>query len=107
MPKIRFVSADGDVTVADAEVGQSIMQVAVGNGIDGVVGECGGSRMCATCHVHVDLSDIGDVPEMSEDENELLDFAASERSELSRLSCQLPVSEEMDGITVALPERQT
>ncbi|HWL45210.1 MAG TPA: 2Fe-2S iron-sulfur cluster-binding protein [Ilumatobacter sp.] len=107
MPKIRFVRADGSVTVVDADVGQSIMQVAVGNGIDGIVGECGGSRMCATCHVHVDLSGVGGVPVVSEDEDELLDFAASPRSELSRLSCQLPVSEEMDGITVALPERQT
>ena len=107
MPKIRFVRPDGSATVVDADVGQSIMLVAVGHGIDGIVGECGGSRMCATCHVHVDLSGVGGVPAMSEDENELLDFAASERSELSRLSCQLPVTEEMDGVTVNLPERQT
>lgn len=107
MPKIRFAHPDGTVTVVDAERGQSLMQVAVGNGIDGIVGECGGSRMCATCHVHVDLSGIADVPGMSEDENELLDFAASERSSTSRLSCQLPVNDDMDGITVTLPERQT
>lgn len=107
MPTITFTRSDGDAYEIEAEIGQSLMHAAVAGGVPGVVGECGGARMCATCHVHIDLSEVSNVPELHVDEDDLLDFAASERSPTSRLSCQIPVSAEMDGVFVTLPERQT
>ena len=82
------------------------MRAAVDGGVDGIVGECGGNRMCATCHVYVDLDGIA-VSEISDDEDELLDFAASPRADNSRLSCQVVATDEMDGLVVVLPDRQT
>lgn len=107
MPTIIFTRSDGTEYEIEAEVGQSLMHAAVAGGVPGVVGECGGARMCATCHVHVDLSALSEVPELHIDEDDLLDFAASERSSTSRLSCQIPITEEMHGVVVTLPERQT
>lgn len=107
VPRIRFLQPSGEAVEVDVAVGTSLMQAAVGGGVDGIVGECGGSRMCATCHVHVDLEGIVGVSELGEEENDLLDFSASPRSDLSRLGCQVLVGDDMDGIIVVLPERQT
>jgi 2Fe-2S ferredoxin len=82
------------------------MQVATGNGIDGIVAECGGNAICATCHVYVDESWLARLPAMSEDEDELLSGVAAERHRNSRLSCQIKVKAELDGLIVRLPDRQ-
>ena len=82
------------------------MQAAIGHGVDGIVAECGGNCMCATCHVYVDADWLPRLPAMSEAEDALLDGTASERQPNSRLSCQISVTSALDGLLVNLPERQ-
>lgn len=106
MPRINYVSADGDSTVVEVPLGTSVMRGAVGAGLDGIVGECGGNAMCATCHVYVPADHAGRLPAMTTVEDELLDCAVSQRLNTSRLSCQLPVTAELDGMTVQMPEAQ-
>src|SRR6267142_2049147 len=76
------------------------------NGIDGIVAECGGEMMCATCHVYVEPDQLDRTPPMSDDEKAMLEFTASERKPNSRLSCQLVATPEFDGLVVRLPEAQ-
>ena len=83
------------------------MQAAVFYGVDGIVAECGGSCMCATCHVYVREDQLAKAPSMEADEDAMLEGTASPRRPNSRLSCQLVVSPEMDGLVVDLPETQT
>ena len=106
MPKIRFTSATGDVHVVDASPGDSVMQAAVRNGVPGIVGECGGVLSCATCHVFVDERDLDRLPPMGELEDEMLDGAAEDRRPCSRLSCQIPVTDELGDVHVTTPEFQ-
>jgi len=82
------------------------MHTAIANGIPGIIAECGGSAMCATCHVYVDPSCMQHLPPVSEVENEMLDSAASERRENSRLSCQLIMDGELEELIIHIPERQ-
>jgi 2Fe-2S ferredoxin len=84
----------------------SVMQAAITRGVDGIVAECGGSLMCATCHVYVEDEHLAATPEMSADEDEMLDFTASERGRSSRLSCQLVMGPQLDGLVVYLPDEQ-
>ena len=83
------------------------MLAATRHGLDGIVAECGGNAMCATCHVYVDAAWLARLPPMTDEEDALLDGTAAERRANSRLSCQLVVSPEMDGLIVYLPETQT
>ena len=106
MPKITFVSPEGGRTTVEASDGDSVMQTALANGVDGIVAECGGAMMCATCHVYVDDDWTSAVGEASDDERGMLDFAASEVRPASRLSCQITVTGELDGLTVHLPDTQ-
>ena len=106
MPNIVFVHPDGSREELDIAEGTSVMQGATARGIDGIVAECGGNCMCATCHVYVEPSQLALVPAMSEEEDALLDGTASDREPNSRLSCQISVTDELDGLTVNLPERQ-
>lgn len=106
MPKITFVSPDDGRTTVEAAGGDSVMQTALANGIEGIVAECGGAMMCATCHVYVDEDWKLAVGDASDDERAMLDFAASEVRPSSRLSCQIAINEELDGLTVHLPEAQ-
>lgn len=107
MPRVMYISHDGKETALDIEVGTSVMQAAVFNGVDGIVAECGGSCMCATCHVYVREDQLGLCPPLETDEDAMLEGTASPRLPNSRLSCQLVVSEQMDGLVVTLPETQT
>ena len=104
MTTILFRQPDGSERLIVAEAGISVMQVAVANGVLGIVGECGGSAMCATCHVHVEQGGDALAP-VSDSENEMLDFTTSPRDASSRLSCQL-VTGQIDHIVVRIPERQ-
>jgi len=107
MPRVTYISQDEKVTTLDIDVGTSVMQAAVFNGIDGIVAECGGSCMCATCHVYVREDQLALCPPLEADEDAMLEGTASPRLPNSRLSCQLVVSEQMDGLVVTLPETQT
>src|SRR6267154_2191006 len=106
MPSITFIHPDQHSLRIEGANGDSVMQVATGNGIDGIVAECGGNAMCATCHVYVDEDWLACLPDMSEEENELLNGVAAERQANSRLSCQIKVRPELDGLVVRLPDRQ-
>lgn len=105
MPTITLTDSDGATTVLAANVGDSVMETAVRNGVTGIVAECGGSLSCATCHVIVDEADFATLPAMEEMEDEMLWGTAVDRCDTSRLSCQIRVTEEMD-LHLTLPETQ-
>ena len=105
MPKITYIAFDGTETVVDAKEGMSVMQTAVNNGVDGIVAECGGACSCATCHVHVEEGWFDKLPEAQNMEKEMLDFVMSPQP-TSRLSCQIKVTAELDGLVVHTPESQ-
>jgi 2Fe-2S ferredoxin len=106
VPKVVFVSTDGTETGVDARVGDSLMLAATRNGVDGIVAECGGNCSCATCHVWVRDDFVDLVGEPGDMEEDLLDMATGERRAGSRLSCQVVVTEELDGLTVDVPPEQ-
>ena len=106
MPTVTFIHPDNRSERIDAVVGDSVMQVATGHGVDEIVAECGGNAMCATCHVYVDDGWIARLAPMSEEEDELLHGVAAERLINSRLSCQIKITPELDGLVVRLPDRQ-
>jgi ferredoxin, 2Fe-2S len=106
MPLITYVHTDGTRQAIEVPLGTSIMRGAILNNVDGIVAECGGEMMCATCHVYVEPAQLPVCPPQSDDEKAMLEFTASERKPNSRLSCQLVVSAEMDGLVVHLPETQ-
>jgi len=106
MPSINFIHPDNRSERIEATIGDSVMQVATAHGIDEIVAECGGNAMCATCHVYVDEGWLPRLAAMSEEENELLDGVAAERRPNSRLSCQIKLTPEFDGLVVRLPDRQ-
>jgi 2Fe-2S ferredoxin len=106
VPKVTFVAIDGSRRTIDATDGDSVMATAVRNGIPGIVGECGGNCSCATCHVYVeeDFSTLVGPPNDLEDD--MLDLAVSDRRATSRLSCQIKLTEALDGLTVETPQEQ-
>jgi len=106
MPIISITQNDGHEVSLDVPVGQSIMRAAVDSAISGIIGECGGAAMCGTCHVFVNSAEFAQLPEMHQNENELLDCTATPRRPNSRLSCQLRMTEKMTGLKLTLPERQ-
>jgi ferredoxin, 2Fe-2S len=106
MPKVTFTAHDGEVTTVVGKIGDSVMQTAVRNGVRGIVGECGGVLSCATCHVFADPDDVDRLPPVGELEDEMLDGAADERQENSRLSCQITLTIELGDISVTMPEHQ-
>ena len=106
MPKVVYVSTVGDQSVIIGQVGESVMAAAVRNGVPGIVGECGGNNSCATCHVWVRDEFRGLVGEPGDLEDDLLDLGVSERRDSSRLSCQIVLTDELDGLTVDVPAEQ-
>ena len=106
MATIIFVEPDGNRREVIAEIGESAMQAATRRGLDGILAECGGNAMCATCHVYVDESWLGRLPAIADDEDALLDGTAAERLPSSRLSCQIMITPDLDGLVVRLPARQ-
>jgi len=105
MVKITYIDAEGTARVVDAEEGSTVMENAVRNAIPGIEAECGGACACATCHVYVaeEWRDATGEPQPMEED--MLDFAFDVRP-TSRLSCQIKVSSELDGLAVTVPERQ-
>ncbi|MEW1821689.1 2Fe-2S iron-sulfur cluster-binding protein [Arthrobacter sp. NPDC080031] len=106
MPTIHYISADGDKTSVDVLPGKRVMQTAQASGVDGIVGECGGQAMCATCHVYVGAPWQDALQPLSDAEDVMLEDTVCERTDESRLSCQIVVTEELDGITIRLPKAQ-
>ena len=105
MPKITFIEHDGTVHTVEAELGSTVMETALKNDISGIVAECGGSCTCATCLVHVDAKWFAVVGPPSAEEEDMID-TAFEVTETSRLSCQIKVTEELDGLVVRTPSYQ-
>jgi 2Fe-2S ferredoxin len=105
MPKITYIEHDGKERAVDAEVGATVMETAIRNSVPGIVAECGGACSCATCHVHVDEAWSEKVGPPSPMEEDMLDFAFDVRP-TSRLSCQIKVTDELDGLIVRTPAQQ-
>jgi ferredoxin, 2Fe-2S len=105
LARVTFVRPGGEETEVDAPLGENVMRVALDNGIYEISGECGGVLACATCHVYVDQAFAAQLPPPVEDEIEMLEFAETERRDTSRLSCQIIMTPELDGlkVTVANP----
>ena len=105
MVKVTFISAEGEVQMADGDYGVSVMETAKRHGVEGIVGECGGACACATCHVYIDAAWRASVGEASPDESDMLDFVRERRPE-SRLSCQIRLNTKLNGLVVTTPARQ-
>ena len=106
MPKITFIEHGGTTHEINAASGQSVMQVAMSNRVPGIIADCGGSCSCATCHVYVDEAWFGRIPAATSAEKDMIDCALHVQDN-SRLSCQIEVKDELDGLVVRLPESQT
>lgn len=105
MPKITFIDSDGTSRDVDAKNGTSVMEAAVQNMIPGIDADCGGACACATCHVYVAENWLKKLKAKDDMEDSMLDFAEDVEAN-SRLSCQILMSDELDGITVTTPESQ-
>jgi len=106
MAKIKFIEHNGTEHEVEADNGLSIMQAAVNNGVPGIVAECGGACSCATCHVQLDPDWYAKIEVPSDMENEMLEFAMGFVENSSRLSCQIKINDELDGIIIRTPESQ-
>lgn len=105
MPKAVFIEANGGEYEVEVNVGQTLMEAATDNMIDGIVGECGGVCSCATCHVYVDQEWFDKLPPADDLEESMIDVARDPMDN-SRLSCQIEMTEALDGIIVRLPVSQ-
>jgi len=107
MPRVTYIEYDGTTHDIDVPVGENVMRGALYNGVEGIVGECGGALSCATCHCYIDDAWTATVGGPSSDtEQELLEQASAEVRPSSRLSCQIEMTEALDGLVVRLPESQ-
>ncbi len=106
MAVVTYIEHNGTEHRVDVAEGNSVMQGAIDNMIEGIVAECGGGLACATCHCYVDEAWLDKLEPASEMEGQMLEFSACETKPTSRLSCQITVSGELDGLVVHLPEAQ-
>ena len=105
MPKITYIEQDGKTHTIEVATGLSVMEGAIQNNIPGIDADCGGSMACATCHVYVKEEWFNKLPKKEDGEENMLDMAFEPKKN-SRLSCQLMVSDQLDGLVVDLPEKQ-
>jgi 2Fe-2S ferredoxin len=105
MPKIIFIHQDGTRKEVEVEPGYSVMEAAINNDIEGIVAECGGACACATCHSYVDEAWMDKMPPMSDMEDSMLD-AAYERRDNSRLTCQIEMKDEFDGLVIHVADNE-
>ena len=101
MPTITVISREGEARNIEADTDLTLMEVIRDNGFDELLALCGGCCSCATCHVHVDPAFIDKIPAMGEDENDLLD-STDHRTEMSRLSCQIQITDSLEGLSVTI-----
>ena len=106
MPKITYKDNQGSSITIEVESGLSVMEGAIQNEIPGIDADCGGSMACATCHVYIDDKWFEKIPKAEDAENDMIDMAFEPKKN-SRLSCQIIVNEELDGLEVTTPEKQT
>jgi ferredoxin, 2Fe-2S len=106
MPKVTFINPDETRVELEIPVGTSLMRAATAHGLSGIVGDCGGGLTCATCHVVVDEEFLPNLPPMAANEDQMLDFTAMGRQPNSRLSCQLVMTEALDGLVVRVADPQ-
>ncbi|SFV02585.1 2Fe-2S iron-sulfur cluster-binding protein [Pseudoduganella namucuonensis] len=106
MAKVIYITAAGERTELEVDAGVNLMQAAVSNGIYEIVGDCGGSASCATCHVYLDPAFAQLVPAPGPREEQMMGSTASPRTAESRLSCQIVMEEQLDGIILRIPETQ-
>jgi 2Fe-2S ferredoxin len=106
MANITYIEASGRSTTVNLANGWNLMQGATTNGIDGILGECGGSCACATCHCYVDEARLADLPPANAGELEMLDEVAAERRPNSRLACQIKATAKLEGLVLHLPATQ-
>ena len=106
MPKITYIDQKGDSKTIDVENGLTVMEGAIQNNVPGIDADCGGSMACATCHVYVEDSWLNKISKAEDAENDMIDMAHNPKKN-SRLSCQIVVSEELNGLIVTTPEKQT
>jgi ferredoxin, 2Fe-2S len=107
MPQIKFIAFDGTEQTIEIKEGETVMFGATRNGVDGIVGECGGFCNCATCHVYIAEPWLSQLPPQSEQEDEMLEGTVSDRKPGSRLGCQITITDALDGMVVHTPERQS
>jgi 2Fe-2S ferredoxin len=105
MPKITYINSDAQANTIEVQNGLTVMEGAVQNDIQGIDADCGGGMACATCHVYVDENWFDKLPKKEEGEEDMLDMALEPKKN-SRLSCQLIVSDELDGLVVNIPSKQ-
>ncbi len=106
MANITYIDATGQSTTIELTDGWNLMQGATANGIDGILGECGGSCACATCHCYIEEERLGELPAPTDNELAMLDNVAAERRPNSRLACQIKSTAALEGLRVYLPETQ-
>ena len=106
MPNVTYILPSGVSRQIDVPLGMSVMQGALNHRVEGILGECGGNSMCATCHVYVDPAYLPQIPQAVANEKSMLSIAAEGPKPNSRLSCQIKMTEELNGIVVRLPARQ-
>jgi 2Fe-2S ferredoxin len=106
MPMVTYISSRGVSRKIDVPCGMSVMQAALNHRVEGILGECGGNSMCATCHVYVEPSYLDRIPPAKENEKFMLSIAAEGPETNSRLCCQIKMTENLDGIIVRLPGKQ-
>ncbi|WP_127143296.1 2Fe-2S iron-sulfur cluster-binding protein [Pelagibacterium montanilacus] len=105
MPTITYIEPDGTRREVEADAGSTVMETAIRSGVRGIVAECGGACTCATCHVYIDEEWFGVTGGPSSMEEDMLDFAFDVQA-TSRLSCQIKVRDELDGLILRVPSRQ-
>ena len=105
MPKITYIDSSGNQKTIDVAIGRSVMEGAIQNNIPGIDADCGGGMACATCDVYVKEAWFNKLPKKEEGEEDMIDMAF-EPNKFSRLSCQITVSDSLDGLVVELPTKQ-
>ena len=105
MPKITYINSNAEVHTIDVQSGLTVMEGAIQNDIPGIDADCGGGMSCATCHVYVDEEWLDKLPDKEDGEEDMLDMAFEPKKN-SRLSCQIIVSETLDGLVVNIPSKQ-
>ena len=105
MPRITYITSDAQTHTIEVKNGLTVMEGAVQNDIPGIDADCGGGMACATCHVYVDEEWLDKLPTKEDGEEDMLDMAFEPKNN-SRLSCQITVSDELDGLVVSIPSKQ-
>lgn len=106
MPRVVFIQPTGESQTVDVPAGTSLMTAAVKHGVEGIIGECGGVCMCATCHIYVREEFLDKLPPIKDTEEAVLEVTNAERLPNSRLSCQIKMTAALDGLTVDIPPSQ-